>query len=85
MTHDRNGFTLTGCDGKLNYTQKPQSCFSLYADYYWYEIADVICFGNQDALYYCFPKSAVSVAKTRMAVEELYKLKKIRKRPAKVV
>ena len=43
----------------------------------------MICFGNQDALYYCFPKSAVSVAKTRMAVEELYKLKKVRRKPAK--
>ena len=74
--------TLTGCGGKLDYAQGPLTCYSLYADYYWYEIADVICFGNQDALYYCFPKSAVSVAKTRMAVEELYKLKKRRRVPA---
>ena len=59
------------------------ACYSLYADYYWYEIADVICVGNRDALYYCFPKSDVSVAKARMAVEELYKLKKARKKPAK--
>ena len=46
LTHDRNGFVLTGCDGKLDYTQKPQSCFGLYADYYWYEIADCICIGD---------------------------------------
>ena len=40
----------------------------------------MICIGNQDALYYCFPEKA-DVAKTRMAVEELYKMKK--RRPAK--
>ena len=49
LTHTVEGFHLTGCDGKLNYTQKPQSCFSLYADYYWYEIADCICIGGVKA------------------------------------
>ena len=82
LTHDENGFKLTGCDGKLEYAQPPLACYGLYADYYWYELGDVICIGNHDALYYCFPKAGVSVAKTRMATEELYKLKKIR--PAKV-
>ncbi len=80
LHHDENGFTLTGCDGQLSYTQPAVACYGLYADYYWYEIADVICIGNRDALYYCFPKNAVSVAKTRMATEELYKLKKIRRK-----
>ena len=80
LTHTVDGFHLTGCDGKLDYTQGPLACYGLYADYYWYEIADMICIGNQDALYYCFPKgSGDVVAKTRLAVEELYKLKKIRK------
>jgi len=79
LRHDSDGFRLTGCDGKLSYEQSPVACYGLYADYYWYEIADVICIGNKDALYYCFPKSPVSVAKTRMAVEELYKLKKKRR------
>ena len=79
LTHDRNGFVLTGCDGKLNYTQKPQACYGLYADYYWYEIADVICIGDKDALYYCFPQDAGDVvAKTRLATEEMYKLYKAR-------
>jgi hypothetical protein len=53
----------------------------LYADYYWYEIGDMICIGNNDVLYYCFPKGADPVAKARLATEELYKLKK--RRPAK--
>ena len=82
LTHNAEGFTLTGCDGKLQYSQGPLACYSLYADYYWYEIGDVICIGNSDALYYCFPKGGDVVAKTRIATEELYKLKK--RRPAKV-
>ena len=80
LTHTADGFHLTGCDGKLDYTQGPLACYGLYADYYWYEIADMICIGNQDALYYCFPKGGGDVvAKTRMAAEELYKMKKVRK------
>ena len=80
LIHDREGFTLTGCDGKLNYTQKPQSCFSLYADYYWYEIADCICIGDTEVHYFLFPKKeGVSVAKLRLATEEMYKLYKSRK------
>ena len=79
LTHDRSGFTLTGCDGKLNYTQKPQSCYSLYADYYWYEIADCICIGDNEVHYFLFPrKEGVSVAKLRLATEEMYKLYKSR-------
>ena len=80
LRHDENGFRLTGCEGKLNYTQPPLTCYGLYSDYYWYEIGDVICIGNRQALYYCFPQGGDVVAKTRMAVEELYKLKKTRRR-----
>ena len=82
LIHDENGFRLTGCDGKLDYSQGPLSCYGLYSDYYWYEIGDVICIGNKDALYYCFPKDNTPVAKTRLATEELYKLKKRKKAPA---
>ena len=76
LRHDSEGFTLTGCEGKLNYQQGPLACYGLYADYYWYEKADVICIGNRDALYYCFPRGNTPVAKVRMATEELYKMKK---------
>lgn len=79
LSHSDAGFRLTGCDGELTYEQGPLACYGLYADYFWYSIADVICIGNSDALYYCFPKDGASVAKTRMATEELYKLKKQRK------
>ena len=79
LVHDRNGFVLTGCDGKLDYTQKPQSCFGLYADYYWYEIGDCICIGDNEVHYFLFPKKeGVSVAKLRLATEEMYKLYKER-------
>ena len=79
LTHDNTGFHLTGCDGKLDYFQKPQSCFGLYADYYWYEIADCICIGDSEVHYFCFPKDKdVSVAKIRLATEEMYKLYKSR-------
>ena len=79
LTHDENGFRLTGCDGKLDYTQGPLASHTLNADYYWYEIGDVICIGNKDALYYCFPTGGDVVTKTRLATEELYKMKKKRK------
>ena len=75
LTHDRNGFHLTGCDGKLHYEQKPLASYSLYSDFNWYELGDVISIGNNDHLFYCFPKSEGDiVAKTRLAAEELYKI-----------
>ena len=74
LHHDRNGFTLTGCDGKLHYEQGPNKCYSCYSDYYWYEIGDVICIGDKDRLYYCFPDEKDIVAKTRIATEEIYRL-----------
>lgn len=75
LQHNNNGFVLDGINGKLHYEQKPKSSYSLYSDYYWYEIGDVICIGNMKTLYYCFPKTNDDVvAKTRLATEELYKL-----------
>lgn len=76
LVHDRTGFTLTGCGGRLRYTQKPTSSYSLYADYYWYELGDIICIGDNRTLYYCFPRDGTPVAKARLAAEELYKLTK---------
>ena len=75
LLHNKEGFTLTGLDGKLSYQQTPQSSYSLYSDYYWYELGDMICIGDMKTLYYCFPKSGADiVAKTRIAAEELYKI-----------
>ena len=78
LIHSVNGFNLTGCDGKLDYKQEPQASYSLYSDFYWYEIGDMICIGDALRQYYCFPQNCGDiVAKTRLAAEELYKLVKV--------
>lgn len=76
LTHDENGFCLTGCDGKLEYKQSTKTAYSLYADYYWYELGDMICIGDQNYQYYCFPKDQehAIVAKARLATEEMFKM-----------
>lgn len=77
LSHSEEGFRLTGCDGRLDYRQEPLASYSLYSDFYWYEIGDVISIGDGRAQYYCFPKeSGDIVAKARLAAEELYKLVK---------
>lgn len=83
LTHNREGFHLTGYKGELDYYQKPLASYSLYADYFWYKLGDIICIGNNDILYYCFPKTDKDVvAKTRLAAEELYKVLRSEKRNA---
>ena len=78
LQHDENGFHLTGCGGKLDFFRPARQSYSLYADYYWYELGDIICIGDRETQYYCFPKGGVPVAKARLATEELYKLLKER-------
>lgn len=75
LTHDKEGFRLTGADDKLDFCMSVNKSYSLYADYFWYEIGDMIAIGDSKAQYYCFPKTRISVAKARLATEELYKLK----------
>lgn len=75
LEHSREGFHLTGCEGRIDHRQKPSASYSLNADYFWYEIGDMIGIGDIKAAYYCFPKNCGDiVAKTRLATEELYKL-----------
>ena len=82
LVHTVEGFQLTGCDGELDYRQSPHASYGLYSDFYWYEIGDMICVGDEKVQYYCFPKNAGNVvAKTRLAAEELFKMLK---RPAKI-
>jgi 1-acyl-sn-glycerol-3-phosphate acyltransferase/DNA-directed RNA polymerase subunit RPC12/RpoP len=75
LVHNYDGFFLEGCDGKLSYHHKPLCSYSINADFNWYEIGDVISFGSHEALYYCFPKNGYPVAKARLAVEEIFKLR----------
>ena len=77
LVHTNDGFVLDGCGGKLHYEQKPLASYSLYSDFNWYEVGDVISIGNSEAQYYCFPKTDKDVvAKARLATEELYKILK---------
>ncbi len=78
LRHDNSGFTLTDGSGNIIYHQNPQASYSLYADYFWYELGDVICIGDRETLYYCFPKDSSPVAKARLAAEEMYKTAKER-------
>ena len=80
LIHNLDGFRLTGADGKLDYKQSPVFTHTLYSDYYWYEIGDVIGIGDNEFSYFCFPKGNVSVTKARLATEELYKMKKSKRR-----
>ena len=79
LRHDQEGFHLTSDDGKLDYRQSPVASHTLYADYYWYELGDIIGIGNNEFSYFCFPDPSVPVSKARLATEELYKLKKHRR------
>lgn len=77
LVHDADGFFLT-C-GAVTCRQRPMASYSLYADYFWYELGDMICIADRDSLYYCFPQTDTPVAKARLAAEELYKLEKAEK------
>ena len=80
LTHSVEGFHLTGCDGALDYHHSPNAAHSLNADFFWYEIGDMIGVGDDKMQYCCFPKVEGNfVTKTRLATEELYKML----RPAK--
>lgn len=85
LSHGMEGFHLKGCDGKLDYQQAAESSYSLYSDFYWYELGDMICIGDHRALYYCFPQQEGDiVAKARLAAEELYKIKREEKTAQRV-
>ena len=85
LKHTVDGLVLDGCDGKLHYRHKPLCYHTIYADFHWFEIGDMIAVGNPDITYYCFPKDkSVSVLKARYAAEHIYKIKKAEKKAAKL-
>lgn len=76
LHHDKGGFVLDGCDGKLHYEHKPLCAHTVNSDFYFYQIGDMVSFGNNDHLFYCFPKTEGNiVTKIRFAAEEIYKVK----------
>ena len=79
LTHDREGLHLKSDDGSIDYLHKPLASYTICSDFNFYEIGDVISFGDMTCLYYCFPTGdGVSVAKARLAAEEMYKLERAR-------
>ena len=80
LKHDKSGFLLTGCDGKLEFSYPAMASHSLNSDFFWYEMGDIIAIGNRSELYYCFPKEKDVVTKARIAAEEIYKAKRKRTR-----
>ena len=74
--HDENGFVLDAFDGKLHVEQSSLTSYSVNADFFWYQIGDTICIGDNKYRYYCFPRDKQDVvAKMRLAAEELFKIK----------
>ena len=59
LTHSIDGFRLTGCNGKLDYFQKPLAAYSINSDFFWYEINDVITVGNSKISEMSLPKHAL--------------------------
>lgn len=75
LHHDKNGFKLTGCNGELEYSQGNNVSYSLYSDYFWYELGDMICVGDLKTRYYCVFKEKKDIAaKARLAVQYFYLL-----------
>lgn len=81
LTHNTEGFHLVGCDGRLDYGQSSRSMYTCESALYWYQIKDVIGMGDKRALYFAMPKNRQElVNKTRLAVEEIFKLIKENKK-----
>ncbi len=80
LVHDEAGLHLYGADGRLYFEQKPLAAHTINVDFYWYEIGDIIGFGDRKSLYYCFPEEVdgvtFPVVKARLAAEEMYKIAK---------
>lgn len=76
LTHNLDGFKLEAFDGKLKCDVPANKTYSINADFYWYQIDDVVTINDSKNSYFCFPKTDKDVvAKMRLAAEELYKIK----------
>ena len=84
VAHNFNGLYLTGCDGKIDYSQSSKSMYTCECAFHWYTLGDVIGMGNNRALYFAMPKEDKHVVgKTRLASEEIFKIIEERKAVAK--
>ncbi|MCQ2506064.1 MAG: hypothetical protein MJ113_02685 [Lachnospiraceae bacterium] len=72
LTHNCNGFELK-MNNETIFSLSPKMQYSLYSDYYWYELGDSICIGDDKSRFYCIIKSERDVvAKARIAQEEMF-------------
>lgn len=76
LVHNESGFKLEAFDGKLKCEVPAEKTYTINADFFWYQIADVVTINDSKNSYFCFPKTDKDVvAKMRLATEELYKIK----------
>ncbi len=73
LHHDINGFELRDDQGNIVHTQKSLACYSLYSDFFWYEVGDIVSLGTPEIRYYIVPEEKDVVAKFRIATEEMFK------------
>lgn len=77
LFHTEEGLRLTGCEGKLDAHQKAIAMYSANVEFNFYEIGDMVSFGNTKEIYYAFAKEEnVPLVKIRLAAEEMYRLHK---------
>ena len=76
LIHNEDGFMLEAFDGKLKCVMPAEKTYTINADFYWYQIDDVVTINDTKNSYFCFPITDKDVvAKMRLAAEELYKIK----------
>lgn len=73
LIHNSQGLKLLDKDNNVIYEQSSLFSYSLYSDFNWYELGDVIVIGNEKIRYYVFPNKKDVVAKARLIQEEAYK------------
>ena len=84
VAHNLDGLHLTGCDGRIDYSQSSKSMYTLEAAFHWYTLGDVIGMGNNRALYFAMPKEDKHVVgKARLAAEEIFKTLEAQKKAKK--
>ncbi len=74
IEHDLNGVTLKDVLNDIEFHLSPIELFNIYTEFDWFEVGDMIGFGNSEMLYDCVLKNYdISVLKVRLACQELYK------------
>ena len=76
LTQTKDGIHLKTNDGEVDFYQSNKVMYSLNTDFFFYEIGDMVCIGDEQNRFYCFPHKKDVVAKMRLVTEETFKLKK---------